>query len=135
MAKPVKFTRGSGCLACDESLVNFKGHHTLTYILAIVLLLGTVLHCTTWFVWGISSLELIRVNFSITCRMISCSAERSFSGLRRLKTYLRNKGQQRVSDIAPFNMEREYANSVVNNDMDRTLDIFGGRNGRDSYFF
>ena len=56
----------------------------------------------------------------------SCSAERSFSGLRRLKTYLRSTmGQQRVSNIALINTEREYANSVVNKDMDRIIDIFG----------
>ena len=34
-----------------------------------------------------------------------------------------------------INIERAYANSVVNNDMDRIIDIFGRRNGRDSYFF
>jgi len=33
-------------------------------------------------------------------------------------------GQQRVSNIALINIEREYANSVVNNDIDRTKDIF-----------
>ena len=43
-------------------------------------------------------------------------------------------GQQRVINIALINIEREYANSVVNNDVDRTIDIFGHRNGRDSYF-
>ena len=49
----------------------------------------------------------------------SCSAERSFSALCRLKTYLRSTmGQQRVSDIALINTERAYDNSVVNNDMD-----------------
>jgi len=65
-----------------------------------------------------------------------CSAERSFSALRRLKTYLRNNmGQQRVSNIALINIERKYANSVPNNDMDRIIDKFGRRNGRDSYFF
>ena len=63
----------------------------------------------------------------------SCSAERSFSALRRLKTYLRSTmGQQHVTLI---NIERAYVNSVVNNDMDRIIDIFGRRNGRDSYFF
>ena len=46
--KPVKFTRDSG-LTCDEFLVIFKEDHILIsmYIFAIVLLLGTVLHCTT----------------------------------------------------------------------------------------
>ena len=53
----------------------------------------------------------------------SCSAGRSFSALRRLKTYLRSTmGQQRVSNITLIN-------SVVNNDMDH-IDIF-----RDSHFF
>ena len=66
----------------------------------------------------------------------SCSVERSFSALRRLKTYLRNTmGQQRVSNITLINIERAYANSVVSNDMDGIIDIFGRRNGRDSYFF
>ena len=68
--------------------------------------------------------------------MISCSAERLFSGLRRLKSYLRSTmGQQRVSNIALINIEKEYAKSVLNNDIDRTIDIFGRRNGRDTYFF
>ena len=44
-------------------------------------------------------------------------------------------GQQRVSNIALINIEREYANSVLNNDIDRTIDIFGFRNGRNNYFF
>ena len=43
--------------------------------------------------------------------------------------------QQRVSNIAFINIEREYANSVVNNDIDCTIDIFDRRNVRDSYFF
>ena len=33
----------------------------------------------------------------------------------------------------PF-IERAYANSVVNNDMDRIIDIFGSQNGKDGYF-
>ena len=67
--------------------------------------------------------------------MISCSAERSFIGLRRLKTYFRSTMGQRVSNISLINIEREYANSVVKNHIDRTIDIFGRQNGRDSYFF
>ena len=62
-----------------------------------------------------------------------CSAERSFSTLHRLKTYLRSTmGQQRVSNIAVINTERA---SVVNNNMDRIIDIFGRQNGKESYFF
>ena len=65
----------------------------------------------------------------------SCSAERSFSAVRRFKTYLHSTmGQQRVSNIALINIERAHANAVVNNDMDRIIDTFGRRNGRDSYF-
>ena len=33
MAKPVKFTRDSGCLARDELLVISKGDHMLIYII------------------------------------------------------------------------------------------------------
>ena len=47
-----------------------------------------------------------------------CSAERSFSALRRLKTYLRSTmGRQRVSNIALINIEKLYANFVVNKDI------------------
>ena len=42
-------------------------------------------------------------------------------------------GQQRVSSIALINIEKEDAYSVVNSDIDRTIDIFGRRHGRDSY--
>ena len=45
----------------------------------------------------------------------SCSAERSFSALRRLKTYPHS--------------------TVDSNDIDRIIVIFGHRNGRDRYFF
>ena len=39
----------------------------------------------------------------------SCSAERSFSPLRRLKTYLRNTmGQERLSNLALIHIERDY---------------------------
>ena len=44
-------------------------------------------------------------------------------------------GQQRVSNIALINIERAYVDSVVNNDMDRIIDIFGRQNGRDNYIF
>ena len=43
-------------------------------------------------------------------------------------------GQQRVSDIAFSNIKRAYASSVVNNNMDRIIDVFGRQEGKDSYF-
>ena len=63
-----------------------------------------------------------------------CSAERSPSALRRVKTYLSSTmGQKRVSNIAFINTERAYANSEVNNDMDRSItDIFGRQNAKDN---
>ena len=58
-----------------------------------------------------------------------CSAERSFSVLHRLKTYLRSTMGNNVSVTSHL-----LTNSVVNNDMDRIIDIFGSQNGKDSYF-
>ena len=63
-----------------------------------------------------------------------CSADCSFSALRS-STSAAPWGNKHVSNIALINTERTYANPVVNNDMGRVSDIFGRRNGRDSYFF
>ena len=41
-------------------------------------------------------------------------------------------GQRRFSNMALIYIERKYANSVLNNDLDRIVDIFGRLNG--SYF-
>ena len=111
MVKPVKFTQDSGCPAHDEFLVNFKGDHIYVHICNFVI----VGHC-------------------ITLHYIVCVGHFQtliISGLCRLKTYLRSTmGQQRVSNIALTNIERKYANSVVNSDIiDCTIDIFGHRNG------
>ena len=66
----------------------------------------------------------------------SCSAERSFSSLRRLKTYLRNvMSQDRLSSLAVLHIEREYVNRVLLEDMDRMIDVFGERSGRNVLFF
>ena len=65
-----------------------------------------------------------------------CSAERSFSGFRRLKSYLRSTmGQARVSCLALINIEREYTTRVIEEDMDKIIDIFGKRKGREKYLF
>ena len=66
----------------------------------------------------------------------SCSAERSFSSLRRLKTYLRNSmGQERLSSLALLHIEREYVNKVLKEDMTKMINVFGQRSGRNKYFF
>jgi len=70
-----------------------------------------------------------------TIPVTSCSAERSFSALRRIKTFLRcTMGQDRLSSIAVINIERKYANKTMQNDMQRIIDIFGCRSNRSSYF-
>ena len=71
-----------------------------------------------------------------TIPAMSCSAERSFSGLRRVKTYLRSTmGQERLSSISLLCMERAYTNRILQNDMDKIIDDFGHRSHRASHFF
>ena len=71
-----------------------------------------------------------------TIPAMSCSAERSFSGLRRVKTYLRSTmGQERLGSISLLCMERAYTNRTLENDMDRFIDVFGHRSHRVSHFF
>ena len=66
----------------------------------------------------------------------SCNAERSFSMLRRLKTYLRKTmGQERLTSLAGLNIEREYVNKFVASDINRIIDIFGSPTGRRHLFF
>jgi len=66
----------------------------------------------------------------------SCSAERSFSGLRRLKNYLRSTmGQTRLSNLVVLNIERSYANQVLEYDMDKMIDMFTANKKRHCYFF
>jgi len=43
--------------------------------------------------------------------------------------------KQRLSNMVLINTEREYANSVVNNDIAHTIHLFGHRNGRDIILF
>lgn len=63
----------------------------------------------------------------------SCSAERSFSCLRRLKTYLRSTmGQDRLSALGLLCIERGHANRV---DINTIVEVFGRRKGRDKMFF
>ena len=66
----------------------------------------------------------------------SCSAERSFSSLRRLKTYLRSTmGQERLSNLALLHIEREYVNKVIIEDLEDIINTYGKRNGRQTLFF
>ena len=66
----------------------------------------------------------------------SCEAERSFSALKRLKTYLRSKmGQNRLSSLALMHLERKIVNSVLQEDMSKLIDTFARNKKRDSYFY
>ena len=59
MVNPVKFTQDSGCLSRDEFLVIMEVYHVDLHGFLIVV------YCTALLVWGISSHELIRINFTI----------------------------------------------------------------------
>jgi len=62
----------------------------------------------------------------------SCSAERSFSGLQQLKTYLRSTmDQTRLSNLALLYLERQTSNKL---DVKCIIDIFGQRHGRNILF-
>ena len=67
----------------------------------------------------------------------SCSAERSFSGLRRMKTYLRSTmGEVRLRSLSILNIEREYSLECVSKNINGVIDIFGRkRKKRLQYFF
>ena len=66
----------------------------------------------------------------------SCSSERSFSSLRRLKTYLRSMmGQERLSNLAILHIETEFVNKVLQQDMESMINTFGGKSGRNTKFF
>ncbi|CAL4119289.1 unnamed protein product, partial [Meganyctiphanes norvegica] len=55
----------------------------------------------------------------------TCTAERSFSGLRRMKTYLHNTiGQDKLKSVALLNIECIYANKVFENDIESVIDTF-----------
>ena len=63
----------------------------------------------------------------------SCTAERSFSCLQRVKTYIRcTMGQVRLSSLALINLERSFSNHV---DLEKIVDTFANRSGREKHFF
>ena len=47
----------------------------------------------------------------------------------------KHNGQERINSIALINIEREYANAVMEKDMERIINIFASRKGRNSSFF
>ena len=70
--------------------------------------------------------DLVRIALCIP--VSSASSERSFSALRRLKTYLRSTmGQQRLSNLAMAHIEQEIAHKV---DYSQIIDIFASKERR-----
>ena len=66
----------------------------------------------------------------------SSTAERSFSTLRWLKSFLHGTmGQARLISSVIINIERSYANRILQESMDRIIDIFGKRKNRQSFLF
>ena len=65
--------------------------------------------------------------------MSSCEAERSFSSLRRLKTYLRSTmNQDCISHLTLLHIKRATVNKVFIEDMKEMIDQFGKNKSRDS---
>ena len=68
--------------------------------------------------------------------MSSCEAERSFSTMKRLKTYLRSTMlEERLNSLAVLNIHRDVCNKVVEEDMDKLINKFAEGSGRKLYFF
>ena len=44
-------------------------------------------------------------------------------------------GDRRLNSLGLINIEREYANVTLQNDMEKIIDIFGRRCSRNAYFF
>ena len=66
----------------------------------------------------------------------SCEAERSFSALRRVKSYLRTTmGQSRLRNLAIMNIERKTVTNVVASEIEKLVDSFGAGKKRDMLFF
>ena len=65
----------------------------------------------------------------------SCSCERSFSSLRRLKTYLRSTmTQNRLINLAILAIESSFVNKLLTEDMNAMIDTLGERAGRHAQF-
>ena len=86
-----------------------------------------------------NSIDLALPHFARAAKILatrpatSCTAERSFSCLRRVKTYVRpTMGQVRFCNLALINLERSFSNHV---DIEKIVDIFGKRSGREKHFF
>ena len=73
------------------------------------------------------------IKLYLTIPVSSCEAERSFSCLKRLKTWLRNTmNQERLSALAILNIEKEFLNEL---NYEGLIDEFASNNNRRLLFF
>ena len=76
--------------------------------------------------------KLVRI-FS-TIPVTTSSAERSFSSLRQIITYLRSTmTEERLSNCAIIHCNRDISNEVLENDLEIIIDSFAKRCGREKY--
>ena len=81
--------------------------------------------------------ELLKVlKIFSTLPVTSCEAERSFSTLKRLKTFLRSTmGEDRLNSLAVLNIHRDICNIVMEEDIEKLVNKFSEGQGRKMYFF
>ena len=81
--------------------------------------------------------ELLKVlKIFATLAVTSCEAERSFSTMKRLKTFIRSTmGEERLNSLAVLNIHREICNLVMEKDTDKLVNKFSEGQGRSMYFF
>ena len=61
-------------------------------------------------------MKLLQISMTICVSTAKC--ERSFSALKRIKTYLRSSmSEQRLTDMAILSIERDLADSLILNDI------------------
>ena len=85
-------------------------------------------------IWQILSSYISAANILALIPATSCSAERSFLALCRIKTYLRNRlTEDHLSAVAILNIERETTNFIKANQMEEMIDEFASRNETRKY--
>ena len=71
-------------------------------------------------------------NIYLAIPVTSCSAERAFSALKRIKNWLRTTmGEERLSDMAVLNIERELVDAISIEDV---IKIFASMKDRRCQF-
>lgn len=75
---------------------------------------------------------VVALRIMLTIPVTSSCAERSFSKLKLIKTYLRNKlGQDKLSDLALISIEQEISSNI---DYQQLLDVFASKKSRKKIF-